>query len=99
VTYTPNPADTSGIFLDRDLEDLVEYLAKNTHENWAAIRIRQGWRYGTARNDAQKTHPCLVPFEELPESEREHDRSVVQEMLKALVLLGFDIQKRQRDEP
>jgi ryanodine receptor 2 len=95
VTYAPKPVDTSQIYLDKDLEDLVDYLAKNTHENWAVVRISQGWRFGQERNDAHKEHPCLVPYELLPESEKEHDRTVVRELLKTLLSLGFEIRKRK----
>ena len=93
MTYTPEPVDTSNIFLDTDLEDLVEYLAKNTHENWAVARKKEGWRYGPERKDVYKEHPCLVPYEDLPESEKEHDRKVVRELLKTLYSLGFEIRR------
>lgn len=93
VTYTPKPVDTSKIYLDKNLEDLVDYLARNTHENWAAVRIKQGWRYGPDRNDAKKEHPCLVPYERLPESEKDHDRYIVKELIKTILLLGFQVKK------
>jgi hypothetical protein len=100
VKYIPKPVDTSKIYLDDDLGDLVDYLAKNTHENWAAVRISQGWQYGVERSDAHKEHPCLVPYESLPESEKEHDRTVVRELLKTLHSLGFEIRKsKNRDDP
>ena len=93
MTYIPKPVDTSKIFLNKDLEGLVDYLAKNTHENWAAIRIQQGWRYGPERNDAKKEHPCLVPYERLPESEKDHDCYIAKEMIKTVLLLGYQIKK------
>jgi len=89
----PKPVDTSGVLLTRDLDRIVEMLAKNTHENWASMRMSQGWRYGSERDDEHKEHPCLVPFEKLPESEKEHDRKVVREMLKTLLTLGFEIKR------
>jgi len=82
--------------LTEDLQGIVELLAENTHENWAAGRISQGWRYGPERNDADKEHPCLVPYELLPESEKEHDRRIVQEILKTLLKLGFEIHKSKK---
>lgn len=71
--YKPQPIDTSGITIPSDLENLVEVLAKNTHEVWAAERIAQGWVYGPKRDDALKHHPCLVPYEELSEDEKKFD--------------------------
>jgi hypothetical protein len=56
--------------------------------------MKEGWRYGPERNDALKEHPCLVPYEELPESEKEHDRKVVRELLKTLLSLGFGIRRK-----
>jgi hypothetical protein len=83
------------ICLNEDLNDLVEFLAKNTHENWANVRIKEGWKFGHKRDDGRKEHPCLVPYEELQESEKEHDRIVVKELLKTIILLGFRIEKEK----
>jgi len=95
VTYTPHTVDTLDICLNEDLNDLVEFLAKNTHENWANVRIKEGWKFGHKRDDGRKEHPCLVPYEELQESEKEHDRIVVKELLKTIILLGFRIEKEK----
>ena len=50
-----------------ELRPLIEQMARNVHEVWAESRISQGWVYGEQRDDEKKTHPCLVPYEELPE--------------------------------
>ncbi|MGL4943697.1 MAG: RyR domain-containing protein [Thermoguttaceae bacterium] len=89
--YTPTPIPTAGISLPAELVALTEKLAENTHDNWAARRIRDGWKYGLARNDAAKEHPCLVPYSELPESEKEYDRVTATETLKAILALGYSI--------
>lgn len=68
--YIPQPIDVSRIELPAALAPLTEALARNVHEVWAATRIAQGWRFGPERNDARKEHPCLIPYEELPEEER-----------------------------
>jgi hypothetical protein len=95
LSYTPEPVDTSGVLLTGDLNVIVELLAKNTHENWAIERKKEGWKYGHKRDDRKKEHPCLVPYENLPESEKEHDRIVVKELLKTIILLGFRIEKEK----
>jgi hypothetical protein len=95
VTYIPRAVDTSDIRLNEDLNYLVDFLAKNTHENWANERMKEGWIFGHKRDDGRKEHPCLVPYEELPESEKEHDRIVVKELLKTIIMLGFRIEKRR----
>lgn len=90
--YTPQPLDTSDVRLPNELEELVENMAKNVHEVWAHGRIEQGWTYGEERNDALKKHPCLVPYEDLPESEKEYDRNTAVSTLKLILKLGFTIQ-------
>ena len=76
------------------LAPLTEALARNVHEVWAATRIAQGWRFGPERNDARKEHPCLIPYEELPEEERTYDRQTALETLKLIEHLGFEFRKR-----
>jgi hypothetical protein len=93
LTYQPQPIDTSGITLTDDILALQELLARNTHDIWACQRIAEGWRHGPNRDDHQKRHPCLVPYEELPDSEREYDRAVSLATLKAILALGYRIEK------
>jgi ryanodine receptor 2 len=90
-TYAPQPLDTSRVLLPQELLLLLEKLAENTHEVWAAQRIRDGWTYGPQRDDAGKKHPCLVPYADLPESEKEYDRRTAGEALRAVVALGYRI--------
>lgn len=92
-TYTPTPLDTREIQLPESLDELTEQLARNVHEVWAQGRIAEGWRYGERRDDQLKTHPCLVPYEQLPESEREYDRQTALQTLKLILRLGFRIQR------
>ena len=91
--YKPKPVDTSKVVLPKDLNALVELIAKNVHEVWSLERIKEGWTYGPERDDIKKTTPCLVPYEELPESEKEYDRKTAFETLKLVVKLGYKIEK------
>jgi ryanodine receptor 2 len=91
--YLPQPVDTSGIQLPEELSELVEQMAKNVHEVWAQSRMEQGWEYGDERSDALKQHPCLVPYEELPEVEKAYDRDTALGTLKLICKLGFKIVK------
>ncbi len=93
MNYQPEPLDTSGITLDKGLAELIELLARNTHDNWAQKRLEEGWKYGPERNEQKREHPCLVPYEKLPESEKDYDRQTTIEVLKAIQLLGFRIIK------
>ena len=89
--YIPQPIDTQEVKLPTELEQLVEQMSKNVHEVWAETRIKQGWTYGKKRNDELKTHPCLVPYEDLPEEEKEYDRNTSIGTLKLILKLGFKI--------
>ncbi len=91
--FIPQPIDTSDIQLPEELNPLLEAMSKNVHEVWAETRIKQGWKYGEQRNDELKTHPCLLPYEELPEEEKEYDRNTSIGTLKLIMKLGFKINK------
>jgi len=93
MSYKPKPIDTSDIDLSPDLRELTEMLSKNTHENWAKARINHGWSYGPHRDDDKKETPCLVPYEDLPDSEKEYDRILTLNLLKVIKKLGFRIEK------
>jgi len=95
TTYTPQTIDTSRIEMDSDVKELVEKLAQNNHDHWARKRIEEGWRYGTRRNDGDKEHPDLIPYDQLPESEKDYDRKTVVEALKAIIALGYEVKKRR----
>ena len=91
--YEPKPIDTSEVNLNNDIIELSEKIAKNTHEVWSKRRIEDGWTYGEKRDDILKTHPCLVPYEELSEEEKEYDRNTSMETLKLIIKLGYKIEK------
>lgn len=89
--YKPNPIDTSDLVLSAELLELTEKIAENVHDVWAVGRLEQGWTYGKERNDELKTTPCLVPYSELPESEKEYDRNTALETLKLIIKLGYKL--------
>ena len=89
--YIPQPINTKDVVLPKELIPLAEEIAKNVHDVWSEGRIKDGWKYGEERNDAEKLHPCLVPYEELTEAEKEYDRNTSQETLRLLMKLGFKI--------
>lgn len=92
-TYIPQPIDTCDVKLPEELNMLVEQMSKNVHELWSETRIQHGWTYGEQRDDELKTHPCLIPYEELPESEKMYDRNTSIGTLKLILKLGFKINR------
>lgn len=93
MTYKPEPIDTSKISLNQEILKLTELLARNAHDIWARQRLADGWRFGASRDDSKKEHPCLVPYEQLPESEKEYDRNAAMQTLKAIIALGYRIER------
>lgn len=89
--WVPAPVDTSGVVLPPEVAALAERLARNTHENWASQRLSDGWRWGPSRDDARREHPCLVPYDALPEAEKDYDRRTALETLRLVLALGFSV--------
>ncbi|HCC52083.1 MAG TPA: Ryanodine receptor Ryr [Porphyromonadaceae bacterium] len=89
--YIPQPIDTSQIVLPDSLMNIAEQLGKQIHETWAQQRIAEGWKYGEERNDKRKEHPCLIPYEDLPENEKEYDRNTAFETIRFLLGKGYQI--------
>lgn len=92
-SYYPQPVDTSDIQLPEELNELIEKMSRNVHDVWARSRMDQGWIFGEKRNDELKQHPCLIPYEDLPEIEKAYDRDTALNTLKLIVKSGFVISK------
>jgi hypothetical protein len=95
--YKPKPIPTGHIVLSDEILALVELLAENAHDIWASERLRDGWTFGPERDDAERQHPCLVPYAQLPERERDYDRTMVMGSIRAMLALGFTISHTRTD--
>lgn len=95
--YNPQPINVEDISLDANLEDLTEAIAENAHDIWARARMDEGWTYGPVRDDAKKQHPDLVPYAQLPDSEKEYDRLMAMNTLRLVLRLGFGIINYNKD--
>jgi hypothetical protein len=91
--YNPKPIDTTDVELPEEILQLSELIAENIHDVWAIGRINEGWVYGEVKNSEAKTTPLLVPYSQLPESEKEYDRNTAFETLKVIAKLGYKISK------
>ena len=92
----PITVDTSHVELPEELQAVAEQMAEHVHEVWVAARVAQGWTYGPERNDADKKHPCLIPYAQLPEEEKAYDRETSTETLKFLMVSGFEIVPKRK---
>jgi hypothetical protein len=61
----------NGVFFHRAHPDAGDAAS---HENWMRQKIEDGWSYGPTKNPEAKTHPCIVPFENLPPEQQFKDR-------------------------
>lgn len=43
------------------------------HNSWMWQKLREGWAWGPEKDVEKKTHPCMVPFEQLPEFQKKKD--------------------------
>ena len=89
MNWIPKPMDLTDIDLGENGTELLEKVAENTHAIWGKGRYSEGWRYGPARDDKKKQTPCMVPYNELPESEKEFDRQTALNAIKAAIKLGM----------
>ena len=47
---------------------------RESHELWWACKLADGWTYGEQKDPEKKTHPCMVPYEELPPAQQFKDK-------------------------
>lgn len=92
-TYQPKPIDLKHIELPDGYEELREAIAENAHDSWAMERQSEGWTYGMKRDDSKLETPDMVPYGQLPESEKQYDRIMAADTLKLLTALGYKIEK------
>lgn len=95
--YRPEPMDVSDVRLPESLMPLIDRIARNTHEIWAYNRQQESppWVYGQKRDDILKRTPCMVPYEELPDSEKLYDIELSVNVLKLIIKLGYNITKAE----
>ena len=91
--YIPHPINLNDVEVEGELIELREAIAENAHEVWAESRREEGWTYGPVRNDEKKQHPDMLPYNRLPESEKEYDRLMAMNTIKLVKKLGWELRK------
>jgi len=94
--YVPQPLDTKDIELSDNIALLAERLANNFHDVWGRKRVGEGWAYGPERDDAKKTNPCMVYYDELTEEQKQDDRDSAIGALKFIASKGYTIEERKQ---
>jgi len=72
----------------------TELLSSLEHERWMSEKLDGGWRYGDKRDDKQKIHPSLVPYENLSEPEKEKDRDTIRQIPEILSRIDFQVSRK-----
>ena len=77
----------------QELSNLCEQLAEKKHDAWAFERQSEGWTYGPKRDDMKLQTPDMVPYSNLPETEKEYDRIMVRNTIRQILAMGYRIEK------
>lgn len=87
------PLTRAPVLTDLDVPPaLLERLAEREHERWMSERMHDGWRPTTeAKDPRRRLHPLLVPWKQLPESEKEKDRDVFRALPRMLSYVGYEL--------
>jgi len=75
----------------------LEFLAERAHEQWVDERVKKGWAYGKVRDDLQKIHDCIVPWDRLPEEQRDKDRNAARTLPVILAKVNLKIIRLDKD--
>lgn len=75
----------------------VEFIASNpgasaaeNHENWMALKVSEGWVYGPVKDEQAKTHPCIMPYDDLPAEQRAKNEMFMSLVKEALAFIETD---------
>ena len=90
MSYVPAPISFEDP-LPEEIRSCMDWIGEQIHEQWAANRMREGWEYGPQYDGENKKHPCLIPYDCLPDSEKEYDRSTARQTIQLLLHAGFQI--------
>jgi hypothetical protein len=72
---------------------VIERLAQMAHEVFFQTRLRHGWSYGAARDDARRVHNLLVPYADLPRAAKEANRESVRKIPRKLGQIGYVVRR------
>lgn len=72
-------------------EEEIENMSMIEHIRWSWEKRLNGWISGSIKDDIKKIHPCLIPYKELDESEKEKDRQLVKLIPAFLQDIDFEV--------
>jgi len=81
------------IFKEDGAYDEVSLMAQLEHDHWCREKTSEGWKYGPEKDSHQKTHPSILPWDELSGSEKEKNKKFIRDLPRLLVRAGFQIEQ------
>ena len=72
-------------------------LAEMEHERWMQAKLEAGWRYAPETEKERKLHEALLPWDKLPEEQREKDRFLVRAIPRILAKAGYTVVRLRRE--
>jgi hypothetical protein len=84
------PGEAPPVLVD-PADPRAEKLAEREHERWLAHMVKTGWQYGDPRDNDQRLHPSVRPWEELPKDEQDKDRKQVQKLPDIVAAAGLTL--------
>lgn len=76
------------------LDEIAENVAKMLHTEWVNEKVSYHWNYGTRYNPASKTHPLLLPWEQLPRKAKDSEISRARKTLEILDSINLKITRK-----
>lgn len=91
-TVTASPGATR--IQDTAIAEILNLWAKHQHTRWMKEAVDKGWKFGIKMSTAQKTHPLIQPWEQLPSTAREQNIEAVKDLLSILDSYGYQISQK-----
>ncbi len=91
------PQGSEGKAIKEIPDNVIEMLAIFEHDEWVRERASSGWLYGEVKNVEKKISPYLVPYDELSEDIKEHDRDTVRNIPNLLGMIGMAVYKKKEN--
>lgn len=100
------PAERRAVVIDGVRRARNGESPRQLHESWCASMKAAGWKWGRVKDTQELFHPCLVPYDQLPDAQRDKDVLFCQIVLAMTILsagdqasAGMDIAECGRPEP
>ena len=93
IGYDYDAGDTPFPSVEAFDDETVILLAQNEHIRWMNEKFANGWVYAPVRDNAKKHHPLLVPWEQLPQEEKQKDINVAKNIIPMLKSIGLRVYK------